>query len=194
MDEIIKGKAPLMLNPPGTQEQPQPNTIPKRWPRPPAGVLALSVDGSYNGSDGSAGSGMILRDDKGGVIFAAYRKIFNCNEALEAELQAMAEGFKLAAEHSSANILLQSDCSLALKALSDDSLDRSMHGHLVRTVKGYLKDRVVIPVKIHREQNRVADSLANYGRCGDSTTCWLRCSPPCVSMLIAEDCKPVTLE
>uniref|UniRef100_M8BNZ0 MADS-box transcription factor 3 n=1 Tax=Aegilops tauschii TaxID=37682 RepID=M8BNZ0_AEGTA len=42
----------------------------------------------------------------------------------------MAEGLKLAAEHSSATILIQSDCAVALKALSDDSLERSTYGQL----------------------------------------------------------------
>jgi hypothetical protein len=96
----------------------------------------------------SAGSGMILRDGKGGVIYAAYRKLFHCNEALEAELQAMMEGLKLAVEHSNATILLQSACAVALKALSDCSLDRSAYGHLINKIKGYLSDRFVILVKI----------------------------------------------
>ena len=71
------------------------------------GSVALATDGSYNSSDGSAGSGMILRDDKGNVIFVTYRKLFHCNEALESELQAIWEGLKLTVEHSSATILLQ---------------------------------------------------------------------------------------
>ncbi|KAE8793439.1 autophagy-related protein 7 [Hordeum vulgare] len=126
------------------------------------GSLALSVDGSFNISDGSEGSGMILRDDNGGVIFAAYCKIFQCNEALEVEveLQAMEEGLKLATEHSSSTIS-QSNCSLALRVLSGDSFDRSAYGHLVRDIKSYLNDRVVIPVKISREQKsyRFCDEL-----------------------------------
>uniref|UniRef100_A0A8R7UPH0 RNase H type-1 domain-containing protein n=1 Tax=Triticum urartu TaxID=4572 RepID=A0A8R7UPH0_TRIUA len=62
--------------------------------------MALSVDGSYNATDDSAGSRMILRDDKGGVIFGAYCKLFHCNKALAAELHAMLEGLKLAIDHS----------------------------------------------------------------------------------------------
>ncbi|KAE8787922.1 Autophagy-related protein 7 [Hordeum vulgare] len=69
-----------------------------------------SVDGSYGPVDGSAGSGMILRDNKGTVIFASYRKLFHCNEALEEEVQAMKEGLDLSVVHSQTTIVLQSDC------------------------------------------------------------------------------------
>ncbi|XBI03314.1 hypothetical protein VPH35_131747 [Triticum aestivum] len=137
---------------------------------------------------------MILRDKTGVVIFASYRKRFHCNEALETELQAMMERLKLAVEHSQATILLQSDCVVALKMLGDVSLDRSAYGHLVSEFKRYLNDRVVIHVEILREQNRVAHCLANFGRSGDSTSCWLDHSPLCISKLVAEDCNSITLE
>ncbi|KAI4963979.1 hypothetical protein ZWY2020_008535 [Hordeum vulgare] len=116
---------------------------------------------------------MILRDDKGGVIFASYHKLYHCNEALEAELQAMIKGLKLSVEHSNATILFQSNCAVALKTISDDSLNRLAYGHLVSKIKGYLSSRMVISVKILREQNRIAHCLTNLNRCGDSTTCWL---------------------
>ena len=104
------------------------------------------------------------------------------------------EGFKLAVEPSNATILLQSDCVVALKMLFDDSFNRSASGHLVSEIKSYLSDRVVIPVKILHEQNRVAHCLANFGRCGDSTACWLGQPPPCISNLVAEDCKSIIVE
>ena len=109
-------------------------------------------------------------------------------------LDALTEGLKLAVEHSQAIILLQSDCAVALKMLGDVSLDRSAYGHLVSQFKRYLNDRVVIHVKILREQNRVAHCLANFGRCGDSTACWLDHPPPCISKLVVEDCNSITLE
>uniref|UniRef100_A0A8I7B3P7 RNase H type-1 domain-containing protein n=1 Tax=Hordeum vulgare subsp. vulgare TaxID=112509 RepID=A0A8I7B3P7_HORVV len=114
---------------------------------------------------------MILRDEKGGVIFASYRKLFHCNEALEVELQYMMEGLKLSLEHTNSTILLQSDCAMALKTISEASIDSSAYGHLVSEIKSYFSTRVVIPVKIIREQNRVAHCLTNYDRCGDSIAC-----------------------
>lgn len=74
----------MLMEPPAKQIHPTPPCLP--WPAPLAGWVALSVDGSFCAEDGAGWSGMILRDDKGGVIYAAYRRIFHCNEALETEL------------------------------------------------------------------------------------------------------------
>lgn len=89
---------------------------------------------------------MILRDEKGGVIFAAYRKLLHYNKAHKVELQAMMEGLRLVVEHSNTRIMPGLCFSLIvqlldLKALSDDLLDRSTHGHLISEIKTYLNDR-----------------------------------------------------
>ncbi|KAI4968238.1 hypothetical protein ZWY2020_005350 [Hordeum vulgare] len=137
---------------------------------------------------------MILRDSKGAVIFASYRKLFHCNNALESELQEIKEGLKLATEHSQATIILQSDCDVALKMIADASFNRSAYGHLVSEIREYTSIRAIIPVKILREPNRVAHCLASFGRCGDSTACWLGRPPPCISSLVAEDWNTTTME
>ncbi|KAE8793280.1 autophagy-related protein 7 [Hordeum vulgare] len=191
VEDIIKGKSPVVTD----QISPPCKSAPRLpWPPPPDGMVALSVDGSYAISDGSAGAGMILRTATGEVIFAAYRKLFHCNDALEAELQAIREGVKLATERSDATIMLQSDCVAAINALTDVSLDNSAYGHMIREIKLLLSDRVFISVKVSREQNRVADCLANYGRCGDSAACWLGHPPPFASDLVAKDCNSVIME
>ncbi|KAE8809617.1 retrotransposon unclassified [Hordeum vulgare] len=191
VEDIIKGKSPVDTD----QISPPCKSAPRLpWPPPPDGMVALSVDGSYAISDGSAGAGMFLRTATGEVIFAAYRKLFHCNDALETELQAIREGVKLATERSDATIMIQSDCVTAINALTDVSLDSSAYGHMIREIKFLLSDRVFVPVKVSREQNRVADCLANYGRCGDSTACWLGHPPPFASDLVAKDCNSVIME
>ncbi|KAE8812230.1 retrotransposon unclassified [Hordeum vulgare] len=194
VEEILKGKTPVMDVRHGAEPQIVETKPRELWPSPAVHEVALSVDGSFESEDGSAGSGMILRDNKGAVIFASYHKLFHCNDALESELQAMKEGLKLATEHSQATIILQSDCVVPLKMLADVSSNRSAYGHLVSEIKNYMSNRVVIPVKILREQNRVAHCLANFGRCGDSIACWLGRPPPCISSLVAKDCNTIILE
>lgn len=85
-EEIIKGKMPRVQEAPYGVPRP---SAPLAWPRPPAEFAALSVDGAFMQEDGSAAAGMILRRQDGSVIFVAYRCIFNCNDALEAELHAI---------------------------------------------------------------------------------------------------------
>ena len=63
---------------------------------------------------------MILRRHDGSVVFAAYHCLFNCNDALEAELHALMQGMALAAQYSDVPIIVQSDSSEALTFLADD--------------------------------------------------------------------------
>ncbi|KAE8780590.1 Autophagy-related protein 7 [Hordeum vulgare] len=154
-------------------------------------MVGLSTDGSFNPDDGAAGSGMILRDNKGDVIFASYRKLFQCNDALEAELQAMKEGLQLAFTHASLPVVLQSDYVVALKMIASGNFDRSPYGVLVLEIKSLLLNRDVSFLKISREQNRVVHCLANFGHSGDSTASWLGRPPSCITILVTEDCKSV---
>lgn len=116
--------------------------------------VALSVDGAFSTADGSAAGGMILRRHDGSIIFAAYRCL--------AELHALMQGIALAVQHSSDPIMVQSDSAEALTALTGDTLSRSTYGHLVAKIKHLMVDREFIPLKIKREQNRVAYRLALY--------------------------------
>jgi hypothetical protein len=91
--EIVKGKRPCV-----TSVQPSvapPRSMSPPWPKPIPGWNALSVDGSFD-EEGRAGTGMVLRDSNGSVIFSAHRCLQHCNDAMEAEVSAVMEGLALA--------------------------------------------------------------------------------------------------
>ena len=137
---------------------------------------------------------MVLRNDDGSMIFAAYRYIFHCNDALEAEMHAIMQGMALAVQHCSMPIVVQSDSTSVLAALTRESLTRSAYGHLGTEIKHHMETREFVPSKIKREQNRVAHQLALYSRTKFITAVWLGRSPPCIKDLVPLDCNPVTLE
>lgn len=93
---------------------------------------------------------MILRRKDGSVIFAAYRVIFNCNEALEAEIHALMQGIALVLQHTDRKVLVQSDSLEALSILLGDNLSRSAYGQLVAEIKSIMIRREFVPQKISR--------------------------------------------
>jgi hypothetical protein len=145
-------------------------------------------------SPARAASGMILRDSEGAVIFSAYRYLFHCKDALESEISAILEGVSFSVQQSDLPILIQSDSSVVVAALTDDSLHRSAYGHLMIEIKKLLELPGFIPQKIDRHQNRVAHSLANIGRSGGSTACWLRRVPDSITLLVLADCNSISEE
>jgi hypothetical protein len=111
--EILKGKQSAVApNPRDVQvlkEKYPPDKSP--WVRPPEGWIKLSIDGSYKAENGTAGTGIILRDDTGKIILSACRSLRACEEPLEAEVSACAEGLELALLHSNLPIIIEFDCS-----------------------------------------------------------------------------------
>ncbi|XBH54649.1 hypothetical protein VPH35_076911 [Triticum aestivum] len=104
------------------------------------------------------------------------------------------QGMALAIQHCELPIIVQSDSSVALSALSGDNLSRSAYGHLVAEIRHLMVDRVFIPLKISRVQNMVADRLALYSRTESTTVVWLGRGPLCVEDLLPLDCNPMHME
>ena len=115
--------------------------------------IKVSMDGAFSGADGSAAAGMVLRRSDGSVIFAAYQCIFNCNDALEAELHALMQGMALANQHCEGSVIVQTDSSEAMLAMKGDGLRFSAYGHLVAEIQHHMGVREFIPTKVKREQN-----------------------------------------
>jgi ribonuclease HI len=107
------------------------------WVKPLAGWVKLTIGGSFRSEDGTVGTGMVLRDETGQVIFSACRFINSCAEALEAELLACSEDLELAIQHSQLPIIIDSDCSELVSAQKNPSQDRSafLHTHSVPVYK-----------------------------------------------------------
>jgi len=62
--------------------------VPETWVRPPDGWVKLNVDASFVAATGCAGTGVVARDSTGKIKLTAWRALFNCSSAVEAEAQA----------------------------------------------------------------------------------------------------------
>jgi ribonuclease HI len=138
----------------------------------------LTVDGSYKEDDRSAGTGMILRDDSGQIIFSVCRSLLYCVDALEAKLQGCLEGLDLALHYSQLPIIIDTDCSQLVVAVQDHSLNHSPMMHLVSEIKRLsCLDRTCKFVKMDRSHIRVSHCLANFERADNQTDFCLGSGP-----------------
>lgn len=106
----------------------------RTWSKPQAGWTKLNCDGSFD-DKAAAGSGMVLRDSDGLIIFSSCRQLFNCRDPLEAELGACMEGLSLALSRTELPIAIEMDSLLAVKMIQSRDDDRSLYCSLVREIK-----------------------------------------------------------
>ncbi|CAM0943761.1 unnamed protein product [Alopecurus aequalis] len=74
---------------------------PVPWALPAEGNVKLNVDGSFDASSSSGGTGIILRDESGSIVISSCLHLRHCMDPLEAELEACREGIGVIQEWSS---------------------------------------------------------------------------------------------
>ncbi|RLN35955.1 hypothetical protein C2845_PM03G35050 [Panicum miliaceum] len=90
----MKGKGPS--RPETTRSKQARTRAPGTWVSPPDGWVKINVDASFVAATGCAGTGVVARDSTGKIKLTAWRALFNCSSAVEAEAQACVEGIRLA--------------------------------------------------------------------------------------------------
>uniref|UniRef100_A0A0D9XVE6 RNase H type-1 domain-containing protein n=1 Tax=Leersia perrieri TaxID=77586 RepID=A0A0D9XVE6_9ORYZ len=125
--------------------------------------MKLNVDGSFHPCNGTAGTGMVMRDRNGQLEV----EIIACRDGLKLALQ----WTMLPARHP---IVAEDDCS---------TLPFFIH-ELQQLAVG---ERSVKIVKIHHDQNKISHVLANSERLGDHLGLWLGHHISPVDQLIHED-------
>jgi hypothetical protein len=131
----------------------------KKWKRPPdLGEAKLNVDGDFRLE--GAGTGMVLRDHHGLVIFSACRALTTCRDATEAELQAIEEGLRLAIHWTRLNFILETDCAEASELIKETTPNTSVYAFGISAICELLRERDIKIVKVSREVNVVNHELA----------------------------------
>ena len=132
--------------------------------------MKLNVDGSFCEESKLGGAGMIMRNEKGEILFSACRFLETCSSPLEAELAACMEGCALALQTSDKPFIVEMDCAVAVVTIKSSEDDRSQFTYLVREVQRLLAEKVGSKVEeIRRDQNSVSDALAKRGRLEHTT-------------------------
>ena len=124
---------------------------PSPWAPPVAGRVKLNTDGSV--LNGVAGTGMILRDHVGNIIFSSCRYLFSCNDMLETEIMGIREGLSLALQWSNLPIDVESDNLEAVKMILTGDMNRSKYAFLIEEIKASLIERNSCITHVVRSKN-----------------------------------------
>lgn len=92
---------------------------------PPRGRLKVNVDGAFIPTSGAAGIGVVVRDHQGQPLLMAWRKLFHCRDAEEAEMVACLEAVRLAGRLEEMELILETDCASVHGKLCGGCPDRS---------------------------------------------------------------------
>jgi ribonuclease HI len=164
----------------------------KKWFPPRPGEVKLNVDGSWS-SQGTAGAGMIIRDHTGAVIVAACKSLQACQDATEAELEALEEGMKLALLWTTRPVVVETDCATAVQLIKGSTPNSSVYAFQVLRIRDLFKERECRCVKIDRTANSASHGLAQLGRIQARTQVWAGQFPEEIAEAIASDCNSISV-
>ena len=125
------------------------------------GFFKINVDAAFSQLTGKAAVGVVIRDWKGVLQLTAWRIIFHCRDAEEAEAKACLEGVHMALRWPGIPMILESDCQSVVSKLRATGCDRSQLWQIIeetREVGGQLNRLQVI--KISRDQSFLTYELA----------------------------------
>ncbi|KAL4281612.1 hypothetical protein GQ457_03G016410 [Hibiscus cannabinus] len=156
------------------------------WQPPNEGCYNLNVDGAMSAIDGNSASGGVIRNHQGGWITGFSKFIGKCS-ILEAELWGIARGLEVAWDMDCCNVVVESDCVDALKAITRGS---SNNGHLA--MLRFISDLChrnwnVSFVQTARNNNGVANRLAKMASEGDFIVKRFMAPPPEILSLLHRD-------
>jgi ribonuclease HI len=162
------------------------------WSKPPQGWAKLNVDGAWAQADHTGGTGMILRDEEGTIIFTGCRFLQSCGSPLEAEVTACIDGLALALERTTKPIIMESDRLEAVSMINSESTNRSEVAALIDAAKHLCKSGRVVQINhISRDLNGVSHTLAKLGCKDQLSMVWLRHGPNIIRQACNQDGTPM---
>ncbi len=128
-------------------------------------TIVAHTDGASRGNPGESGIGVILRDEKGALLFQASGYVGLATNNV-AEYQALLLCLRKAKELGCTRLVVHSDSELMVRQMSGKYRvkDKKLQKYF-REANGLLKDSPFTFKIVHvaREGNRDADELANQG-------------------------------
>jgi hypothetical protein len=180
----VKGKSKLI---PELQPLTMSDAKSSEWHKPLEGCLKINIDAGWDAHMGRAGIGIIARDHTRQPVRSIWQSVDGCAGAEEVELLAFSEGLCEMESRCKGPGLLESDCANVVSALHSVGTSRSSLWCLLAESQAILRGRPDFEIqKINRLSNKVAHCLVQLGKsvCGVLDGA----GPPCVAVLLVEDC------
>ncbi|XVE66222.1 hypothetical protein DITRI_Ditri08aG0063100 [Diplodiscus trichospermus] len=133
------------------------------WSLPSGQVVKINVDGSFNGSTRTAQLGLVPRNAKGDILFAAVRKRAQVGSPLRAEFMAIIFGLEKAKMFNIDLVVIESDCLTAIKEIQSVDISTSIwFGLILDAVQRGKQFSFSEFTFAHREANRLPPELAKW--------------------------------
>jgi ribonuclease HI len=128
-------------------------------------TLIANTDGASRGNPGESGIGVILRDEKGAVVYSGSGYIGRTTNNV-AEYQALLACLKKAIALRCSKLIVHSDSELMVRQLRGEYRvrDKNLQHHFIEAKRLLTTAPFAFEiVHVERERNRDADLLANAG-------------------------------
>jgi hypothetical protein len=140
-----------------------------KWQPPRADLLKVNFDGAFDAAIGRGGWGFVVRDEIGVVRGPGAGSTHQLTSAIQSEAIACGEALVAAEQWGISTLVLESDSSNLVKAMTSNEYDLAPEGVIFRDLRLFisLNFSSVEVVFAPRSCNKVAHELAAIGALGE---------------------------
>ena len=163
----------------------------ENWSAPPPGTLKLNTDGGGAVADHTRGIGGIVRDDRGSLIGAFAKPMYELLSPLATELVALKVGLEFLWSMGHASVLVETDSLEAARLVNDPDDSWSENENIVADIKSMMLALNIKGVSFKpRECNGIAHRLASDGASKALHLCCNNLAPNWLMELVQLDSSP----
>ncbi|KAL4361670.1 hypothetical protein GQ457_04G031690 [Hibiscus cannabinus] len=152
-----------------------------RWVPPHENQVKINVDASFSSTATRSTSGMIIRDNKGLILGAAYRINFRVYSVFEAEALAVLQGLQFGKDIGCNDVCVEGDAKSIIRKLQLGLEDLSTVRPIIADIKALAKRfRSCSFSFVGRSGNRSAHEMAEVGRSQAGDEFWIEDAPSTV--------------
>lgn len=161
------------------------------WRAPEAGWIKCNVDAAFQATNGTAASGLALRDYEGRVCGGRAKWYDHCLNALTAEALACRNGMLYAQERGVQKLMLETDCQVLVNLWSGRACQKSEIDSLLKQMDGLSRSFEALELMfISRNCNILAHECARLVSRDNQVEEW-HITPLGVRDIVDSDCNLV---